>query len=127
MIPRSLAPALLCLLLLASAACGTIPAGEDPNRCEYVTGGSAAKEVDLPPASDVPRTGVVTYVLQTTEGDVAITMDRAKAPCTVNSFTSLADQGYFDQTRCHRLADSGIFVLQCGDPTGSGSGGPRSE
>ena len=59
-----------------------------------------------------------------TEGDVTITMDRAKAPCTVNSFVSLAGQGYFDQTRCHRLADSGIFILQCGDPTGTGQGGP---
>ena len=62
------------------------------------------------------------YVLEMTEGAVTITLDQAKAPCTVNSFVSLARQGYFDKTRCHRLADSGIFVLQCGDPTGTGSG-----
>ena len=42
----------------------------------------------------------------------------------MNSFVSLARQGYFDRTRCHRLADSGIFILQCGDPTGTGQGGP---
>lgn len=69
-------------------------------------------------------TGTVTFTLKMTEGDVAITMDRAKAPCTVNSFESLAEQGYFDDTACHRLVDSGIFVLQCGDPSASGNGGP---
>ena len=58
------------------------------------------------------------------EGDVTITMDRSKAPCTVNSFVSLADQGFYDKTDCHRLADTGIFFLQCGDPTGTGDGGP---
>jgi cyclophilin family peptidyl-prolyl cis-trans isomerase len=66
-------------------------------------------------------------VLAMTNGDVKITLDRAKAPCTVNSFVALADQGYFDKTKCHRLADSGIFILQCGDPTGTGKGGPGYE
>jgi peptidyl-prolyl cis-trans isomerase B (cyclophilin B) len=42
----------------------------------------------------------------------------------VNSFLSLADQGYFDDTSCHRLTTAGIYVLQCGDPTGTGTGGP---
>jgi peptidyl-prolyl cis-trans isomerase B (cyclophilin B) len=46
------------------------------------------------------------------------------APCTVNSFVSLADQDYYNKTHCHRLTTSGIFVLQCGDPTGTGSGTP---
>ncbi|MDN5725623.1 MAG: peptidylprolyl isomerase [Propionibacteriales bacterium] len=51
-------------------------------------------------------------------------MDRARTPCTVNSFESLVSQKFYDGTSCHRLADSGIFVLQCGDPTGTGTGGP---
>jgi peptidyl-prolyl cis-trans isomerase B (cyclophilin B) len=42
----------------------------------------------------------------------------------VNSFVYLAGQRYFNNTDCHRLTTSGIFVLQCGDPTGTGSGGP---
>ena len=92
--------------------------------CEYVATGEAAKPVNLPSTSGVPTSGSVRYVLRMTEGDVTVTMDRAKAPCTVNSFVSLAGQGYFDKTRCHRLADSGIFILQCGDPTGTGRGGP---
>ena len=51
-------------------------------------------------------------------------MDAAKAPCTTNSFRHLAEQKYFDGTSCHRLTTGSIFVLQCGDPTGTGSGGP---
>ena len=101
------------------------PGGDDgAGGCEYVATGEAAKPVNLPPTSNVPTAGSVRYVLRMTEGDVTVTMDRAKAPCTVNSFVSLAGQGYFDRTRCHRLADSGIFILQCGDPTGTGRGGP---
>ena len=53
-----------------------------------------------------------------------MTLDAEGAPCTVNSFLSLAEQEYFDDTDCHRLTTEGIFVLQCGDPTGTGSGGP---
>lgn len=51
-------------------------------------------------------------------------MDAAKTPQTVNSFKSLADKGFFDNTKCHRLTTEGIFVLQCGDPEGTGKGGP---
>ncbi len=51
-------------------------------------------------------------------------MAAAKAPCTTNSFRHLATSGYYDNTSCHRLTTDNIFVLQCGDPTGSGSGGP---
>ena len=52
-------------------------------------------------------------------------LNNAEAPCTVNSFASLAQKGFFDDTVCHRLTTTpGLGVLQCGDPTGSGSGGP---
>ena len=86
----------------------------------------AAKEVDPPP--DLPTVGGdVPATLVTSLGDIKITLDAANAPCTVNSFVSLATQGYFDASPCHRLTtleESGIAVLQCGDPTGTGSGGP---
>lgn len=91
--------------------------------CSYPSDGSPAKPVDLP-EQIAPSEGTVTATLKLTAGDIAITMDRAEAPCTVNSFVSLAEQGYFDDTSCHRLTDYGIFVLQCGDPTGTGTGGP---
>lgn len=92
--------------------------------CNYRVTGGAAKRVDPPQNEDVPATGSVTFTLKLTVGSVVITMDRAKAPCAVNSFESLASQGFFDNTPCHRLADRGFFLLQCGDPTGKGQGGP---
>ena len=60
----------------------------------------------------------------TNRGDVVIHLLNAKATCTVNSFVYLAAKKYFNNTRCHRLTTSAIYVLQCGDPTGTGSGGP---
>jgi peptidyl-prolyl cis-trans isomerase B (cyclophilin B) len=95
--------------------------------CEYSPSGDAVRPVAPPPTTGVATSGTVSYVLRMTDGDVKITLDRANAPCTVNSFASLADQGYYDNTKCHRLADSGIFILQCGDPTSTGKGGPGYE
>ena len=68
--------------------------------------------------------GEVPATIATSAGDITMTLDAEAAPCTVDSFVSLADQGYFDDTTCHRLTTQGIFVLQCGDPTGTGTGGP---
>jgi len=92
--------------------------------CAYPVGGSEpAKEVS-PPSAEAPASGDVALTLATSEGDVGVTLDQQSAPCTVHSFVSLAEQAYFDETPCHRLTTEGIFVLQCGDPTGTGSGGP---
>jgi peptidyl-prolyl cis-trans isomerase B (cyclophilin B) len=60
----------------------------------------------------------------TNQGVITVKMLTDKAPCTTFSFRFLASQGYFNVTHCHRLTERGIFVLQCGDPTGTGSGGP---
>ncbi|MBK8076554.1 MAG: peptidylprolyl isomerase [Kineosporiaceae bacterium] len=62
--------------------------------------------------------------VETSCGDLAITLDGAKAPQAVASTIFLADKGFYDNTRCHRLTTEGIFVLQCGDPQGTGGGGP---
>ena len=79
-----------------------------------------------PPAAEPAYDGDVEITLDTTQGEIPLTLDGAAAPCTVNSFVSLAEQGFFDRTRCHRLTTpaSGLGVLQCGDPTGTGTGGP---
>jgi peptidyl-prolyl cis-trans isomerase B (cyclophilin B) len=95
--------------------------------CTYTDDGmGAAKEVE-PPPNQAEVSGQVSATMATTIGDFHLTLDADGAPCTVNSFVSLARQGYFDDTTCHRLTtsdESGIAVLQCGDPTGTGSGGP---
>jgi peptidyl-prolyl cis-trans isomerase B (cyclophilin B) len=65
-----------------------------------------------------------TATIKTNRGTIVAALDGAKAPHTVNSFAFLSAHHYFDNTPCHRLTTKNIFVLQCGDPTGSGSGGP---
>jgi peptidyl-prolyl cis-trans isomerase B (cyclophilin B) len=62
--------------------------------------------------------------VKTTCGDLTFELDGTKAPQTVASFINLAKTGYWAPSPCHRITDQGIFVLQCGDPTGSGQGGP---
>ncbi|WP_245535395.1 peptidylprolyl isomerase [Segniliparus rotundus] len=62
--------------------------------------------------------------MKTSEGDIPLTLTPGKTPCAVLNFLSLAQQHFYDNTSCHRLTAGGIYVLQCGDPTGSGSGGP---
>jgi hypothetical protein len=63
--------------------------------------------------------------MATNQGNIGLQLDNAKAPCTVNSFASLAQKGFFNDTPCHRLTTSpSLAVLQCGDPTGQGTGGP---
>lgn len=99
------------------------PVDPDGAACEYGPDTPSDREVD-PPAPTAAYDGTVEADIQTSAGDVPVTLDAAAAPCTVNSFTSLASQGYFDGTTCHRLTTDGIFVLQCGDPTGTGGGGP---
>lgn len=97
----------------------TLPPGE----CAYTATSSASRKVSLPPVKpDLKAT--YTATIKTSAGDIVINLLNTKAPCTVGSFVSLAMQNYFSGTHCHRLTTSGIFVLQCGDPTGTGSGGP---
>ncbi|MGH3239103.1 MAG: peptidylprolyl isomerase [Spirillospora sp.] len=96
-------------------------------KCDYKAAqGPASKDVGKPPAKPA-HSGTVQATVKTTAGDVEMQLYGAKAPCTVNSFTYLAQKNYFDKTPCHRLTSGGLNVLQCGDPTGQGSGGPGYE
>jgi peptidyl-prolyl cis-trans isomerase B (cyclophilin B) len=90
--------------------------------CSYPNSGNPAKPVNPPTTANVPNSGTVDITMTTGDGVIDMTFDRGNAPCAVNSFVSLAGQHYFDSTTCHRLAVG--FVLQCGDPTGTGTGGP---
>ncbi|OHV04086.1 peptidylprolyl isomerase [Mycobacterium talmoniae] len=104
----------------------TAPAGLGAN-CQYPrTPQPAAKDVDPPRSGRVSTDPAeIGATIDTDQGPIGVTLDNAKAPCTVNSFISLAHQGYFDDTGCHRLTTAAsLGVLQCGDPSGDGSGGP---
>jgi peptidyl-prolyl cis-trans isomerase B (cyclophilin B) len=85
------------------------------------------KDVGTPPASGEPRSGTQTMTITMNVGTVEVTVDTAHAPCTAASFTYLASKKFFDNTPCHRLVTEGIYVLQCGDPSGTGAGGPSYE
>ncbi|MBO0900394.1 peptidylprolyl isomerase [Cellulomonas sp. zg-ZUI222] len=65
-----------------------------------------------------------TGTLSTSAGEIGVELDGAAAPQAVANFVTLADEGYFDGTLCHRLVTQGIHVLQCGDPTATGMGDP---
>ena len=86
----------------------------------------ASKPVNPPKMGEVPTTPpTIAASIITNRGPIGVELDNAKAPCTVNNFTSLVQQGFFDGTTCHRLTTSPTLgVLQCGDPTGTGTGGP---
>ena len=92
--------------------------------CSYPEDGKAAKEVSAPDTENIPATGTVNVTLKTNQGDIPMTLDRSVSPCTVNAITHLASNGYYNDTVCHRITTQGIYVLQCGDPTGNGAGGP---
>lgn len=95
--------------------------------CTYpATVTPADKPAKPPRPGKVPTTPpTIDATMVTNAGAIGLRLDNAKAPCTVNSFVSLAQQGYFDNTPCHRLtASAALAVLQCGDPTGTGMGGP---
>lgn len=141
---KRLAAVTVCLSVLTLAGCGNegddAPAdtasdttNESPSEsaaagetttCEYPSDGQQpAREVEAPDA-EAKADGTVAATITTNFGDIGLTLDAAATPCTVNSFVSLAEQGFYDDTPCPRIGDQeGFGILQCGDPTGTGSGG----
>jgi len=101
----------------------TVEPAASVSHCGYIAAPPAAREVGTPPATpDV--TAEYEATIRTNHGNIVIKLADGKAMCTVNSFVYLAGKDYFSDTKCHRLTTSGIYVLQCGDPSGTGSGGP---
>lgn len=95
--------------------------------CDYRSSGEAANDATVPAKDNISTEGTVTVKLETNKGPIPMELDRSVAPCTVNAMEHLAKENYFDDTVCHRITTEGIYVLQCGDPTGTGSGGPGFE
>lgn len=96
-----------------------------PDPCDKPAAGKVETQTwKKEPALSIDKSAKYTLDLATTCGKIDIALKASAAPHTVNSFDFLANKGFFDHTKCHRLTTNGIYVLQCGDPTGSGSGGP---
>ena len=104
--PSSAAPA-------ANASGCTTPSGAKPSKQQF----SSEPKVTISPTTY--KANIVTNC-----GTIVVDLDGKDAPHTVNSSAFLAGKHYFDNSPCHRLTTQGIYVLQCGDPTGSGTGGP---
>jgi peptidyl-prolyl cis-trans isomerase B (cyclophilin B) len=79
---------------------------------------------DEVPDQSLAEDAVWTATVATSCGEIVFELYGDKAPQTVSSFIFLAEEGYWDSSPCHRLVPEGIFVLQCGDPTGTGGGDP---
>jgi peptidyl-prolyl cis-trans isomerase B (cyclophilin B) len=107
----------------ASASASSSAAG---NPMAYEASGTSSKPgIAVPTFNAVAADKTYTVTLATNRGNIVFTADGKAAPYTVYSFVYLAQKGYFDNTKCHRLVwSSGLYMLQCGDPTGTGEGGP---
>lgn len=81
-----------------------------------ITGGSTTMSIEAAQTSDL------TAVFKTAKGDIRVALFPVEAPLTIANFVNLVQRGYYDGLTFHRvLAD---FMVQGGDPTGSGRGGP---
>jgi peptidyl-prolyl cis-trans isomerase B (cyclophilin B) len=80
---------------------------------------------DVAPAQKLPRKLARTFTFETNCGNIVVTTVGPKAPTTITQLATLAKGGYFDNSLCHRLTTQGLYVLQCGDPTATGAGGPN--
>jgi peptidyl-prolyl cis-trans isomerase B (cyclophilin B) len=100
------------------------PAAAKPGECAYPQSPDpGAKKIGEPPRKPVYK-GAAQATVKTDLGEMVMELDGTKAPCTVGSMAFLAKKNFFDHSKCHRLTTEGIKVLQCGDPTGTGTGGP---
>jgi len=102
----------------------SVAAADGPGCAYEKTAEPAARPVAAPPTVGIETEKVYAVTVATDRGDIVFELDSARTPCTAMSLRWLAHFGYFDRTACHRLTTKGIQVLQCGDPKGTGSGGP---
>jgi peptidyl-prolyl cis-trans isomerase B (cyclophilin B) len=109
-----------------SPSAPALPAMVD-GKCIYTASGTAARKVSFPPTKP-DTTASYQATIATNRGNIVIDLLNSKAPCTVNSFVSLSDQGFYNKTPCPRLSNaSGLYILQCDGPTSTTSGGPGYE
>jgi cyclophilin family peptidyl-prolyl cis-trans isomerase len=81
-----------------------------------------SKQYTSPPAMSIDPQKKYTAIFKTEHGDIRVTLFADRAPATVNNFVFLARDGFYDNTTFHRVIEN--FMVQGGDPTGTGRGGP---
>jgi peptidyl-prolyl cis-trans isomerase B (cyclophilin B) len=98
----------------------------DASGCVWNTTGVAngsTTDTGVPPRLTTKTTGTRDMAITLNSGEVDAQLDATAAPCATESFTFLAGRDFFNNTTCHRITTADIYVLQCGDPSGTGSGG----
>lgn len=99
------------------------PAGADAG-CEHAPAVPSGRQTQVEAPAEAELTGTWHGAIATNCGTIEVELYADKAPQTVSSFAHLAELGYWQDSPCHRLTTQGIYVLQCGDPTGTGRGTP---
>ena len=130
-ISAALATSVLAIGVVAAPGAASAEGAQPPvtrGPCQYTATPDepAARPVPLPPdPRRTPSRGTIDVSLWTNYGRIPMTLDRSLAPCTVQSHVHLTLFGFYNHTICHRLtAYPTLSVLQCGDPSGTGEGGP---
>jgi peptidyl-prolyl cis-trans isomerase B (cyclophilin B) len=112
-----------------SAAAVTHAARTTSGPCKYAENATRLKsgglfDVGLPPDPKPTPQTKTTALFNTNQGLITVQLDGASAPCNVQSIKYLISKKFYDNTACPRSVNSGIYVVQCGDPTATGAGGP---
>ncbi len=116
--------ALVAMIALSGALTACSAAGDKTATDKNYTGTEKEKPLtySAPPAMTIDTSKSYTATIETTRGDMVCELFPADAPVTVNSFVFLAREGFYDGVTFHRVVPG--FVIQGGDPTGTGRGGP---
>ncbi|MFD7903414.1 peptidylprolyl isomerase [Kitasatospora sp. NPDC057904] len=118
------AATVLPLVASTGTAVADTPSPAPSAACTYTPAVPADNFKGIPAFDPEEAAEPYSATLRTNQGRITFEALTDKAPCTTFSFRFLAENDYFDGTHCHRLTTQRIYVLQCGDPTGTGSGGP---
>ena len=125
---RTTKVATIALALIAATTIATTPAHSATRPTSVASCAKSTAKGHVPATVKQPtvaaKSPAKTLTFTTNCGDIVISLLGAKAPITVTSIAALANAGYYNNSLCHRLTTEGIYVLQCGDPTASGSGSP---
>lgn len=119
-----IALAVLAQILYFSGGPGTPVAEPTSSASATPTPEATGQNTGDVPSADIAEGRDWTGTMTIGTDALGITLAGAAAPQAVSSFISLAQSGFYDGVSCHRLTTEGLYVLQCGDPNGDGTGGP---
>lgn len=116
------------IVVMVAAACGTTSSNAGAGTAASTKGSqvssssSGQKKWSQPPSMQIDQNKTYTATIKTTKGDIVVNLFAKEDPVTVNNFVFLANQGYYNNVPFHRIIKG--FMIQTGDPTGTGAGGP---